>query len=61
MHLLRNSNFNFFLCFTCKSIIFGLYFWYQIKERNINTLIEIQNSLFSVKAGASLLEIRKIF
>ena len=61
MYLLRNSNFNFSNALHIISIIFGLYSWYQVKERNINTIIEIQNSLFSVKAGASLLKFRKIF
>ena len=48
-----------FLCFTCNLIIFGLYSWYLPGDRSI--IIEIQNSLFSVKAGASLLEFRKLF
>ena len=56
MYLLRNSNFNFsYVLHVIRSFLVCILDTRLIKERNINTIIEIQNSLFSVKAGASLL------
>ena len=62
MYLLRNSHFNFsYVLHVIRSFLACIFLIPWVKEKNINTIIEIQNSLFSVKEGASLLEFRQIF